>query len=42
MDRFAVSVNEDGIVEVDTATVTNGAPPGTATIDEPSRGESCT
>src|SRR3990172_1245455 len=41
MDRFAVSVNEDGIVEVDTGAVIQGPPPGSETIDEPPRGESC-
>jgi Rieske Fe-S protein len=40
MDRFAVSVN-DGIVEVDTGDVVEGAPPGTFTIDEPPQGPSC-
>lgn len=40
MDRFAVTVN-DGLVEVDTGTITEGAPPGTDTINEPSQGPSC-
>jgi Rieske Fe-S protein len=40
MDRFAVAVN-DGLVEVDTGEVTEGAPPGTFTIDEPPQGPSC-
>ena len=40
MDRFAVSVN-DGVVEVDTGDVVEGAPPGTFTIDEPPQGPSC-
>lgn len=40
MDRFAVTVS-DGIVEVDTGEITEGAPPGTFTIDEPPQGPSC-
>lgn len=40
MDRFAVATNEDGI-DVDTGTVTEGAPPGNETIDEPRTGEGC-
>jgi cytochrome b6-f complex iron-sulfur subunit len=42
MDRFAATVNEDGIVAVDTGAITQGAPSGTTeTLDEPPRGESC-
>lgn len=41
MDRFAVSVDDDGIVTVDTGAVTQGAPPGTFTLDEPTGGETC-
>lgn len=40
MDRFTVTVN-DGVVEVDTGEVIEGAPPGTFTIDEPPQGPSC-
>lgn len=40
MDRFAVDDSGD-FVEVDTGEVISGAPPGTETIDEPPRGESC-
>lgn len=40
MDRFAVDV-ADGIVEVDTGAITEGAPPGSFTIDEPPQGPSC-
>lgn len=43
MDRFAVTVNGDGIVEVDTGAITQGSPAGTPeSIDEPATGESCT
>ncbi|HLE39648.1 MAG TPA: Rieske 2Fe-2S domain-containing protein [Acidimicrobiia bacterium] len=43
MDRFAVTVSDDGIVEVDTGAVTKGVPAGTPeSIDEPPTGESCT
>ena len=41
MDRFAVAVS-DGIVEIDTGEITEGAPPGEETIDEPRQGPSCT
>lgn len=40
MDRFEITVG-DGLVEVDTGMVTEGAPPGTETIDEPPAGPSC-
>jgi len=41
MDRFAVTVSSE-FVEVDTGTVTEGPPAGSAeTIDEPARGEGC-
>jgi Rieske Fe-S protein len=40
MDRFAVTVS-DGIVEVDTGAIVEGAPPGEETIDEPRQGPSC-
>lgn len=41
MDRFAVTVDEEGIVAVDTGMVTPGAPSGTVTLDEPTGGETC-
>ena len=38
MDRFAVTINDDGVVEVDTGAVSQGPPAGTAeSIDEPPR-----
>jgi nitrite reductase/ring-hydroxylating ferredoxin subunit len=41
MDRFAVEVADD-IVQVDTGSITEGAPAGTPeSIDEPARGEGC-
>ena len=40
MDRFAVLASGD-LIEVDTGAVTEGAPPGTETIDEPRAGPSC-
>ena len=40
MDRFAVAV-AGGVIEVDTGAVTEGAPPGDETIDEPPQGPSC-
>jgi cytochrome b6-f complex iron-sulfur subunit len=40
MDRFAVAVPED-VVEVDTGVITEGASPGTESIDEPPQGPSC-
>jgi cytochrome b6-f complex iron-sulfur subunit len=43
MDRFAVLIDDDGVVSVDTGSVTEGPPAGTAeSIDEPPTGESCT
>lgn len=42
MDRFTVAVS-DGVIEVDTGAVTEGAPPGQDSLpDEPSQGPSCT
>ena len=41
MDRFAIAMGEGGYVLVDTGDVTEGAPPGTETIDEPRQGPSC-
>jgi nitrite reductase/ring-hydroxylating ferredoxin subunit len=42
MDRFAVA-EADGLIEVDTGAVTQGAPAGSPeSIDEPARGEGCT
>jgi Rieske Fe-S protein len=41
MDRFAIATTGDGIIEVDTGTVSEGPPPGDETIDEPPRGPSC-
>ena len=41
MDRFTV-VSSDDVVEVDTGSIIEGAPAGTAeSIDEPRRGEGC-
>lgn len=40
MDRFGLSA-ADGAVVVETGTVTNGAPPGHETIDEPPTGPEC-
>jgi len=40
MDRFKVDVT-GGIIEVDTGAVTEGAPPGAESIDEPPAGPSC-
>jgi len=40
MDKFSATI-EDGVVVVDTGTITEGAPSGTMTLDEPARGESC-
>jgi Rieske Fe-S protein len=40
MDRFTVNAAGD-IVEVDTGDITEGAPPGTETIDEPPQGPPC-
>ncbi len=40
MDRFPV-VLEDGVVNVDTGALEDGAPPGSESIDEPKRGPSC-
>ncbi len=40
MDRFAVAADAD-IIEVDTGTVTEGAPPGSESIDEPPTGAGC-
>jgi cytochrome b6-f complex iron-sulfur subunit len=40
MDRFG-TFDEDGMLVVDTGTVTQGAPPGAETIDEPPAGPSC-
>jgi cytochrome b6-f complex iron-sulfur subunit len=40
MDRYPVAV-VDGIVEVDTGQLIEGASPGTLTVDEPARGPSC-
>lgn len=40
MDRFATSVNGD-FIEVDTGMITQGAPPGPESIDEPPAGPSC-
>jgi Rieske Fe-S protein len=40
MDRFDVIITEEA-VEVDTGAVTEGAPPGEESIDEPPAGPSC-
>lgn len=40
MDKFAATI-EEGVVVVDTGTITEGAPSGTITLDEPARGDSC-
>lgn len=40
MDRFAVVAGEE-LVEVDTGIITEGAPPGEESIDEPPAGPSC-
>lgn len=40
MDRFDVIVTEEA-VEVDTGAITEGAPPGEESIDEPPAGPSC-
>ncbi len=40
MDRFAMTV-EDGVVVVDTGSITDGDPPGGETIDEPPIGPEC-
>jgi cytochrome b6-f complex iron-sulfur subunit len=40
MDRFAVALADD-VVEVDTGTITEGASPGSESIDEPPQGPSC-
>lgn len=41
LDRYPVEIGADGIVTIDTATTTDGPPPGTATINEPASGPSC-
>ena len=41
LDRFTVVETGDGI-EVDTGSITEGAPPGAESIDEPPQGPSCT
>ena len=41
MDRFKIEITGDGIVEVDTGNIAEGAPPGTQTLDEPARGPGC-
>lgn len=41
MDRFAVEITGDGVVRVDTGTISQGAPPGEETLDEPRRGTGC-
>ncbi len=41
MDRFAVQITGDGVVEIDTGDLTEGDPPGAETLDEPPRGPSC-
>jgi hypothetical protein len=40
MDRFAFHI-EEGAIVVDTDAVTEGAPPGPETIDEPPSGPEC-
>ncbi len=40
MDRFATTV-ENGLIVVDTGSITNGEPPGDETIDEPPPGPEC-
>ncbi len=40
LDRHPVEIR-DGVVLVDTAVTVTGPPPGTVTIDEPSRGPAC-
>lgn len=40
LDRFAVEVVDD-VVLVDTGTRTKGPPPGTESLDEPTRGPGC-
>lgn len=42
LDRYAVTVTPDGIVEVDVAALEPGPAPGTQTLDEPPTGPSCT
>ncbi len=42
LDRHPIEIREDGLVYIDTGTKTDGASPGTETIDEPSPGPACT
>lgn len=41
LDRHPVELGDDGLLYIDTGTKSDGAPPGTETIDEPSPGPSC-
>jgi len=41
LDRYAVRI-EDGIVMVDTGSLSEGSPPGDESIDEPPAGPACT
>ncbi len=41
LDRFGVSLADDGHLMIDTAMVIDGPPPGDETIDEPVTGPSC-
>jgi hypothetical protein len=41
MDRYATTVDENGVVLVDTSIVIKGPPPGPESIDEPPAGPRC-